>query len=331
MRNRLASYCCKPTVPIRQLSVATTAFLTAALLVACATDSPAPEAAPNVSSRQPGETFRDCPDCPEMVVVPAGRFSLGSPEDDPGRVEDEGPQQDIEISSFAVSRFEVTRAQYASFSRDTGRAAGGCFVMEEDGPWQPDADASWREPGFAQSEDHPVVCVSWQDAQAFVGWLNEQVKGEPYRLLSESEWEYVARAGSSTPYWWGTEEADFCAYANGADTLARERYPSWLKTGPCADGYLYTAPVGSYGQANSFGLFDTAGNVWEWVEDCYRDSYAEQPAGGVAFTGGECKRRVLRGGAWGDYGSFYLRTAYRGAFDPTWSFANLGLRVARSL
>lgn len=276
--------------------------------------------------------FRDCPICPIMKQVPQGEFILGSPKSEAGRVEDEGPRTKVAIQKIAISKFEITRREFAAFIEDTNyRSVDSCYLMQENGAWNLVKSASWRSPGFQQSAEHPVVCVSWQDALAYTEWLNLKSQNHHYRLLSESEWEYAARSGSASRYWWGENEDDFCKYTNGADKSAREKYPLWEKTGNCSDSFVYTAPVGNYGIANSFGLYDLVGNVWEWVADCYRPNYEKQPRDGSAFTSKNCSNRVFRGGAWGDYGSFYLRTAYRGEWKSTEAFANIGFRVAASI
>ncbi|MEO1595947.1 MAG: formylglycine-generating enzyme family protein [Pseudomonadota bacterium] len=271
----------------------------------------------------------DCRHCPEMVWIEGGTFLLGSPPEEPGHIEDEGPQQRISIAPFAVSRFETTVAEFAAFVDDTGYEADArCLTMSENGSWNFDPDASWRDPGFAQDTNHPVVCVTWADANAYVAWLNSKSPDQRFRLLSESEWEYAARGGTSSPYWWGDVEDDFCRHTNGADITARAEYPGWPRTGNCDDGFLYTAPVGHYSSPNDFGVEDMVGNVWEWVADCYVDNYSAHPADGAPIKNPDCEKRVFRGGAWGDHGSFYLRTAYRGAWDGSMSFSNIGFRVA---
>ncbi|MEM9323541.1 MAG: SUMF1/EgtB/PvdO family nonheme iron enzyme, partial [Pseudomonadota bacterium] len=218
---------------------------------------------------------RTCPHCPEMVQIEGGTFLLGSPADEPGHIEDEGPQQKITVAPFAVARFEVTVAQYAAFVDATGYDADArCLVMGENGSWNYDPEASWRSPGFTQDSTHPVVCVNWNDVTAYIAWLNNQSPDHQFRLLSESEWEYAARADSTTPYWWGDVEDDFCRHTNGADITARAAYPGWPRTGNCDDGFLYTAPVGHFGSPNGFGVEDMVGNVWEWVADCYVDNYS---------------------------------------------------------
>ncbi len=149
----------------------------------------------------------------------------------------------------------------------------------------------WRDLGYRQTEREPVVCVNWQDARAYAEWLSRQTD-KTYRLLSEAEWEYVARAGTKTARYWGEREEGQCRYVNGADSRTDL---SW-RIG-CDDGYARTAPVGSYA-ANGFGLYDVLGNVHEWVEDCWNESCAGAPRGGQMWTTGDCSRRVGRGGSW---------------------------------
>lgn len=274
--------------------------------------------------------FRECDQCPEMVVMPPGQYFFGSPPDEPGRDNDEGPQVHVRLTPFAVSRFEITRSEFSDFVTASGhKPITSCYIASENGRWDPRADANWRAAGFAQDENHPVVCVSWTDANAYVHWLNSMVPGEPYRLLSESEWEYVARAGSATPFWWGTEQAEFCSFANGGDADARDIFPDWTRAGDCSDGYAYTAPVGAYPE-NAYGVSDLVGNVWEWTADCYQASLSDQSADGKPIDVESCEKRVVRGGAW-DFSALYLRTAYRGAWFPEQGFANFGFRVARDL
>ncbi len=217
--------------------------------------------------RAVGEVFRDCDHCPEMVVVPAGRFTMGSPSSESGRDSDEGPQRRVTFGAkFAVGVYEVTFAEWDACVSD-----GGC------GGYHPD-DAGWGR------GRRPVMRVSWDDAQAYASWLSRET-GESYRLLSEAEWEYVARAGTTTRYWWGNNVGRNRANCDGCGSRWDDES---------------TAPVGSFG-ANGFGLHDVHGNVWEWVEDCWHDSYAGAPRDGSAWlgnNGGDCSRRVLRGGSW---------------------------------
>ncbi len=267
-----------------------------------------------------------------MLLIPGGTFLLGSSVTDPGHQEDETPRVIVDIAAFAMSRYEITLGEYKRFVEATGYVDESiCLSIQDNGGWAHDLEKSWQNPGFDQNDDHPVVCVSWNSAKAYIAWINEQSSSEQYRLLTESEWEYAARAGSTSVYWWGNNEDDFCKLTNGVDQSAQVRFPNWERAGKCDDGYVFTAPVGSYASANAFGVEDMIGNVWEWVSDCYADNYINKPRDGTAQTIEPCDKRVMRGGAWGDYGAFYLRSAYRGAWNPQQSFTNLGLRVAKTV
>ena len=300
-----------------------------------------PDPAP--SRPRVGDVFRDCPSCPEMVVIPAGEFLMGSPASEEGRWDDEGPQHRVAVSSFALGRYEVTRSEYAAFVTATGRdVRGGCWVLgvedNENGGrstgWSLDIGVSWREPGFAQGASHPVVCVNWRDAQAYAAWLSEETR-KSYRLPSEAEWEYAARAQTTTRSYWGNESSARCDYANGQDAAYKrylgERFGgNWNVPDDCTDGAGGTASVGGYG-ANDFRLFDMLGNVWEWVEDCWHKNYEGAPRNGGAWTsGGDCGRRVLRGGSW--FGTpRYLRSAARLRNTTEARYYDAGFRVARTL
>ena len=227
----------------------------------------------------------------EMVVIPAGKYRMGSPKKEKERDDDEGPRHRVTISeSFAVSKHEVTRGQYSVFAGLTGHSpSGGCWIYDGSG-WKESDTHSWREPGFVQGEDDPVVCVSWEDAQAFVRWLSSET-GQDYRLLTESEWEYAARAGTKGPFHFGSTISTDQANYNGNDTYGNGRKGVYRKR---------TVPVGSF-PSNKFGLHDMHGNVWEWVEDCWHGDYSGAPTDGSAWTsGGICDWRVLRGGSWND-------------------------------
>ena len=277
---------------------------------------------------QLGETFRDCPTCPQMVVVPAGSYQMGSPSYEEGRDDDEGPVHRVTIGQpFAVGVYEVTRGEYGRFVGATGHAGGKSCHVWEGGSWEEQSGLNWRDPGFRQSEREPVVCMNWRDARAYVEWLSRET-GQSYRLLSEGEWEYVARAGTTTARYWGESEAGQCRYANGGDQTAQQHNSGWT-VAACDDGHYRTAPVGSF-RPNAFGLYDVMGNVWEWTQDCWNASYAGAPSDGRAWERGECGRRVLRGGS-----SFYVPGNLRSA-SRLWSTAglrgsDLGFRIARSL
>ena len=261
-----------------------------------------------------GTKLRDCAECPELVVVPSGSFEMGSPSSEDGRDDDEGPVHRVRIGrAFAVGVKEVTVGEYGRFVSETGRSMGDSCWTYEGGGWESRSGRGWRNPGFGQTDGHPVVCVSHEDAQAYVGWLSGET-GEGYRLLSESEWEYVSRAGTRTAYWWGNEIGRNRANCDGCGSRWDNRQ---------------TAPVGSF-SANAFGLHDVHGNVWEWVEDCWNGSYAGAPTDGSAWESGDCSRRVLRGGSW-DLAPGILRSANRNG-DSTGNRVDLvGFRVARTL
>jgi formylglycine-generating enzyme required for sulfatase activity/Tol biopolymer transport system component len=266
-----------------------------------------------------GEAFKDCATCPQMRVVPAGTFDMGSAASEQPRSDDEGPRHRVTISKpFAVGEYEVTRGEFAAFVGATGGEPGDVCNAIIDGGWKAKQGITWRAPGFQQKDDEPVVCVSWNEAHAFVNWLRQRT-GKPYRLLSESEWEYVARAGQPA-HAVTRSEANYGVHGECC--------------GPKAEGddrWLYTAPVGSFA-ANAFGLHDMQGNVWEWVEDCYNDTYDNAPTNGSARTSGcsMADRRGVRGGGWGDDAPF-LRPAYRLRAEPQNRYFTLGFRVARDL
>ena len=277
-----------------------------------------------------GTKFRDCPECPELVVVPSGSYEMGSPSSEAGRDGDEGPVHRVTIGRpFAVGVKEVTVGEYGRFVSETGRSMGDSCRTYEGGGWESRSGRGWRNPGFSQTDGHPVVCVSWHDAKAYVGWLSGET-GEEYRLLSESEWEYVARGGTGTSRYWGESESGQCRYANGGDKATKRRDSDWKwAIASCDDGHARTAPVGRY-EENGYGLHDVLGNVWEWVEDCWNGSYAGAPSDGSAWGSGDCDQRVLRGGSWLN-GPRILRSANRFRNTTGLRDINLGFRVARTL
>ena len=276
----------------------------------------------------PGKRFRDCAGCPEMVVVPSGDFRMGSPGSEEDRYGDEGPAHRVEFARpFAVGVYEVTRAEFARFVSSTGRSMGNSCRKYEGGEWGDRSGRDWRDPGFVQTDGHPAVCVDWNDAKSYVRWLSRET-GEGYRLLSESEWEYVARAKTKTSRYWGESEVGQCGYANGADREAKRRNSGWT-TVDCDDGYYRTAPVGSF-RANDWELHDVLGNVWEWVEDCWNESYRGAPNDGSAWESGDCDFRVLRGGSWLNAPRL-LRSAYRDRVNTGFRSNFDGFRVARTL
>jgi formylglycine-generating enzyme required for sulfatase activity len=270
----------------------------------------APLTAAQERGLRPKDTFRECENCPEMVVVPAGSFTMGSPAGEKDRGGDEGPQHVVTFGRpFGVGKLHVTIDQFAEFVRETAyRASSTCGRAE---------GSSWRNPGYAQEGSHPVVCVSWDDAKAYVDWLSRKT-GRPYRLLSEAEWEYAARgrlsSGAYPRFWFGDDEKELCRYGNS-------------KGVSCNDGYSFTSPAGHY-QPNAFGLYDLSGNAWQWTADCWHDSYNGAPSDGSAWTAGTCSGRVVRGGSWGE-AARELRSARRLSGDAA-DGNRIGFRVART-
>ena len=302
------------------------AALTPLPKAAVPTQQPSPSVQPAVGVYlQPGKRFRDCADCPEMVVVPAGSFRMGDLSG--GGDSDEKPVHQVTIPrAFAVGKYEVTRGAYALFARATGRSSGdGCYVYDGK-KWNKESSKGWQNPGYSQTERDPVSCVNWDDAKAYVSWLSDKT-GKQYRLLSESEWEYAARSRSATKYSFGDSESSLCRHGNGADSSTGFKW----KNASCNDGYgEKTAPVGSF-EANGFGLHDMHGNVWEWTEDCWNENYNGAPDDGEARTTGSCTERVLRGGSWYSEPGF-LRAAYRyGFFTSFRNYSEFGFRIARTL
>lgn len=280
---------------------------------------------------------RACAACPEMVALPGGEYTMGSDAGDSERGEDEGPPRRVTIKPFELGRTEVTVAQWRQFAQASGYLTEaernlhqpGCFAWEpEDAAWAWRPGRSWREPGWRQKDEEPVVCISWIDAQAYARWLdlNSGLKG--WRLPTEAEWEYAARAGTTTRRSWGDESGVACAYANGTDRTKGPRGRTWTDLHPCKDGYFYTAPVASY-RPNPWGLHDMLGNVWEWVQDCYLP-YADAPVDGSAHEATPCRGRVIRGGAWDDPPDI-LRSAARFWIGPSNRNNDIGLRLARTL
>ena len=290
---------------------------------------PAPPPKPRITESD--EPFRDCPTCPEMVVVPAGSYRMGSPPEETGRDPREGPVHEVTFSTpFAIGVYEVTVAEFGTFVDETGYSAGTTCHTSEQGEYQERVGRGWRNPGIAQDGGHPVACVSWDDARAFVAWLSRET-GEAYRLPSEAEWEYAARAGTTAARYWGETAAEQCRYANGADRSLRDYWDDDEPTALCRDGHAKTAPVGSFAP-NAWGLHDMLGNVHEWTSDCWNSNYMGAPTEGSTRQHGDCTRRVLRGGSW-DSEPSQLRVADRRwpSLGAASRYDYFGLRVARTV
>ena len=272
--------------------------------------------------------FRDCPGCPQMAVIPSGSFDMGSPAAEIGRRKDGDPVHRVNIVSFALGKTEITRGQFAAFVKETSYSTGNKCWSILNGKYE-ERSGNWQKFGYSQDDQHPVVCINWHDAIAYTKWISRKT-GKKYRLPTEAEWEYAVRGKTRTARYWGESPDDACKYANVADMTATEQIKpaaEW-KVHNCKDGFAYTAPAGSY-KANSFGLHDMLGNVWEWVEDSYHKSYQGAPVDGSAWQG-EGKQRVLRGGSWYD-APRYVRAAERDKAVPASRYDNIGFRVARML
>jgi formylglycine-generating enzyme required for sulfatase activity len=272
-------------------------------------------------ARSGPKSFRDCKDCPEMVAIPAGAFVMGASvaEEDREHISRTAmammgpvagralPQHRVAVSAFAESRYPITRGEFAAFAKATGYDAGDtCRVwraIPDDGTmnwrlshvtWENKKGASWRDPGFPQTDRDPVVCVSWDDAKAYVAWLGKMT-GRAYRLPSEAEWEYATRAGSTGARYWGRDMKRACEYENVADlAYAHVTGIEASQVAPCSDGYAQTSPVGRF-KPNAFGVYDTLGNVAQWNEDCAHHDYKGAPTDGSAWMTGDCTAHAMRG------------------------------------
>ncbi|WP_420546712.1 SUMF1/EgtB/PvdO family nonheme iron enzyme [Curvivirga sp.] len=266
------------------------------------------------------ESIQECDECPEMVKLPKGSFVMGS---DNG-AEDEAPAHKVTIDyDFAVSRSEITVGQFSQFVSETDYHAGATCHVSENGKWK-EVSFSWVYPNFVQDRDHPVVCMNWNDAQAYVEWLSKKT-GRDYRLLSEAEWEYAAKGGMKGKFWFDNIAMLQCTYINGAADETEEEN----RLQECSDEFKYTAPV-YYMPTNPFGLFAMNGNVWEWVQDCNTDNYQNAPSNGKADESHGCDQRALRGGGFLNSGDA-LSNINRGSINPDRRDFDTGFRIALSL
>ncbi|MEZ5895539.1 MAG: formylglycine-generating enzyme family protein [Parvularculaceae bacterium] len=272
--------------------------------------------------------FRDCESCPQMTVIPAGMFNMGAEGGEEGRPE--GPVRSVSVPAFALGVYEVTYAEFSRFSAETGyEPAGDCRVWPNE-RMATEANFDWRDPGYPHASEgrEPVACLNWTDATAYVSWLSEKT-GNAYRLPTEAEWEYAARAGSTTDFYWGDDPEAGCEYANMNDASGAQNNFPWAN-GDCDDGYPQASPVGAF-KPNAFGLYDIIGNVWEWTKDCYVLYYEGAPVDGSAHeVSGECERRSVRGGSWITRPD-RNRVSFRGRDPEDTVYFMFGLRVARDL
>lgn len=315
-------------------------------------------------SLQSGAVFRDCPQCPQMVVIPAGEFMMGASDEETARyyadVPDDGdsiaamlgvgykkqasksmyfehPKHKVNISkSFALGIFPVTVREFGAFVHETRYRTGRCVRPSPRRGLNPDPNV-WMYPGFPQSDDNPVVCITWSDAKAYVAWLNKRIgqneKDGPYRLPTEAEWEYAARAGTTTARWWGEEIGvgnDLCKGCGVSP--GNPRAHGAIRSGPLPGGgigWIGTAPVTLF-RPNPFGLFNMLGNVTQPTEDCWHRDYIGAPGDGSADLKGECTRRVERGASW-NYPSWFSRASRRGGETVDSADNESGIRVAKTL
>jgi formylglycine-generating enzyme required for sulfatase activity/class 3 adenylate cyclase len=275
--------------------------------------------------------FRDCPQCPEMVLIPPGSFTMGASQSEIDRYAFPSgmrlPLHPVRIArQFALGEYLLTRKQYAAFVAETGRGGSGCWATASDMPsLRFDVARTWRDPGFAQADDHPVVCVNWYDAIAYVGWLSKKT-GQYYRLPTEAEWEYAGRAEGVTGRYFGN--ASICEFANVRDRSKKVLYSAGQFFNECDGGFFNTSPVGSF-PPNGFGLYDMIGNVWELVEDCWKFSYVGAPSDGTAREAEPCRARVRRGASWNSTERYLYSVVTRSADDPELRRENGGFRIAR--
>jgi formylglycine-generating enzyme required for sulfatase activity len=277
-----------------------------------------------------GSAFRDCPACPEMIIVPPGKLVTEGTQSQVGRIG--RSMQEVTITrAFAVGRFEVTRQEFEKFVEETDYAASGKCATLRSLPIQfrLTEAANWEKPGFTQGLTHPVVCVSWKDAMSFVSWLSEKT-GQQYRLLSAIEWQYAAKARTNTKYSFGNNTDRICEFSNGMTQATLTRYPG-LPGSPalCEDGFINTAPVGSF-KPNSFGLYDMHGNVSEWLQDCNVEIVGEIPLRGQKMKRLDCSNRSVAGGSWFNPPAGQASSGL-GSITIEYPFNYIGFRIARSL
>ena len=255
----------------------------------------------------------------EFSLIPSGKFKMG----DFSGQKDEQPLRDVEVNLFYLQTTEVTLEQYSKYAAASKLVDDkGCWYFKD--YWRYSNEFSWENPGYFQEDSHPVVCISWIDVQNFVQWLNLK-SPHVFRLPTEAEWEYAARAFSTSTYYWGDDPMGLCIHANAADNQTLKQFPTF-KSNDCDDGYLVTSPVGNY-LPNPFGLFDIYGNAWEWTQDCWNSSYKQAPKDGTAWLTGVCDKRIYRGGGWGDTPRF-ARSSLRNVAKKNERRDDIGFRLA---
>lgn len=288
----------------------------------------------------PLEHFRDCDACSEMIALPSGTYMMGASDNEfRDKIQyrsaylNETPQHKVKVKSFALAKFSVTRAQFEIFASETGFLGNGCRVFNGT-EWKFDPEANWKNPGFKQSNRDPVVCISWDDTQKFISWLNSKLSKsstQKYRLPTEEEWEYAARAGTITAAYWGDNTQEQCLYENARDLSAKSLDPT-APYASCRDNFEYTAPVGSF-RSNPWGFFDMLGNTLQWVENCPSAGYHHSPIMpdiNSAYYSAFCGVRALRGGSWASIPNG-VRSASRGGMKPSMRESVFGFRLATDI
>ncbi|ULT72709.1 formylglycine-generating enzyme family protein [Pseudomonas sp. BC42] len=269
-----------------------------------------PTAAQAAASPQPGKVFKDCKDCPEMVVLPAGTFTMGTPADEVGRQEDEGPMHEVTFAKpFAIGRFQVLAGEWATYLKETG-------YQMPDGDTRPGRECKAGKPRYPVGPRQPAVCMDFNEAQAYTAWLSKRT-GQHYYIVSEAMREYAARAGSTGPFPFPFDEGKEYSIAKHANTYGPE------------DGFSFTSPGGSF-PPNAFGVYDMHGNVYEFTPDCWHDSYVGAPTDGSAWTEPNCSVLQMRGNDWTE-APIFSRSGNRNNIYPTDRGDWLGFRVARDL
>ena len=293
----------------------------------------------STAAQSPGTEFQDCQACPEMVVIPPGTFPMGSEHIEPmrgGKMRPQGPVRTVTIDyPYAAGKYEVTIGEWRAFMANTGHQASDCRAW---GGERASMGYSFEDPDFGRPvlDEEPMMCVYWTEAQEYVQWLSEQTE-QNYRLLTEAEWEYAAKGGADTEWFWGDDDSKICEYGNIFDQVAAQNPELIAGSGTavsmaaqCEDGYDLVAPVGQY-KPNAYGLYDTVGNIWEWTQDCSLTFYTAEPVDGSAFeVTGPCEKRAIRGGSWRSRLSRH-KPFFRGRDPELTSYHLFGFRVARDV
>ena len=281
-----------------------------ALMLLALLGSAIPSLAQAYTAPLPGKVFKDCRNCPEMVVLPAGTFTMGTPEDEVGREPDEGPMHEVTFDKpFAMSRYQITAGEWDQYLKETG-------ITLPDGDTRPGRECINSKPRYPQSPRQPAVCMNFAEVSAYVAWLSMKT-GQHYHIVSEAQREYAARAGATGPFPFPFDPGTEYSIATHANTY-----------GP-TDGYSYSSPVGSY-PPNAFGMYDMHGNVYEWIADCYHPDYVGAPTDGSAWTEPDCDTLRIRGNDWGE-APVFSRSGNRNDIDPQTRGDWIGFRVVRTL